>query len=77
MQSRLRLRILSQQHPRPGQGIGYRLKPGEKQRQNLIANLLRIQVVPVTSGLIVPRRHQHRKQVGMAVQVCIRLPRHC
>ncbi len=60
------LGILPQQQPGPRQRIGHRLKPGKEQRQNLVADLLTIQLVPIASRLVVPRRQQHREQVSTA-----------
>ena len=50
MQARFCLGILPQQQPRPRQRIGHRLKPGKKQRQNLVADLLRIQLEAIASA---------------------------
>ncbi len=62
MQFRLRLRVLRQQIPRPGQRIGGRFVSRQKDGHCFIAQLLVSHAAPV--ALFILGQQQHRKQIA-------------
>ena len=69
----LRLGVLGQQIPGPGQRQRRRFLPGDQKRGDLDSQLL---VGHRLTGLFVPRRHQHRQQIGAVGRAATALADH-